>query len=242
MTTIFGTDADETLVGTNEDDTIFGRLGNDTIWGNLGNDSLFGETGDDSISGGDGTDNLLGGDGNDLLGGWNGDDTLIGGAGNDGLYGDAGNDTLIGQGDIYGLNGGGIDGLNGGAGADTFDLTLGIASSQVNGNTTTVGLGSSYKFAGNNDYALITDFNPNEDKIRLSRLDFPPGTAVSIVNSQLQTPGTTVQYVAIASPAGLPSGTAIYAANIGVQPELIAILQGVAPESINLTASYVSLV
>lgn len=235
MAIIFGTDADETLVGINEDDNIFGRGGNDTIWGNLGNDSLFGETGDDSISGGDGNDGLFGGEGNDLLGGWNGDDTLYGGEGNDSLYGDAGNDTLFGQ--------GGIDTLIGGAGVDTFDLSLGVAINQVNGNTTTVGLGNSYKFAGNNDYALITDFNPSEDIIRLSRLEFPPGTGVSVVNSQLQTPGTTVQYVALASPAGLPSGTAIYAANVGaVQPELIAILQGVAPESINLTASYVSVV
>lgn len=235
MTIVFGTDAGETLVGGNEDDTIFARGGNDIIWGNLGNDSLFGEAGDDSISGGDGNDNLLGGDGNDLLGGWNGDDTLYGGNGNDSLYGDAGNDTLYGQ--------GGIDTLTGGAGADIFDLTLGVVSNQVNGNTTTVGLGTDYKFAGNNDYALITDFNPNEDIIRLSRLDFPPGANVTLVNSQLQTPGTTVQYVAQPSPAGLPSGTAIYAANVGAaQPELIAILQGVDPNSVNLTAPYINLV
>jgi Ca2+-binding RTX toxin-like protein len=217
MAIIFGTDADETLVGLNEDDSIFGRGGNDAIWGNSGNDSLFGEVGDDSLSGGDGND------------------SLYGGFGNDSLFGDAGNDTLVG--------GGSIDTLIGGAGVDTFDLTFGVATSQINGINTPAGLGNSYKFAGNNDYALIADFNPNEDILRLSKFDFAPGIGVGIVNSQIQIPTTTVQYAAIASPAGLPAGTAIYAANVGAaQPELIAILQGVPAESINLTASYVSLV
>lgn len=235
MAIIFGTDADETLVGQNEDDSIFGRGGNDAIWGNSGNDSLFGGVGDDSLSGGDGNDSLYGDEGNDLLGGLDGDDSLYGGFGNDSLFGDAGNDTLVG--------GGGIDTLIGGAGVDTFDLTFGVATSQVNGIITPVGLGNSYKFGGNNDYALIADFNPNEDILRLSKFDFAPGIGVSIVNSQIQFPTTTtVQYAAIASPAGLPGGTAIYATNIGAQPELIAILQGVPAESINLTASYVSVV
>lgn len=235
MAITFGTDVDETLVGLNEADSIFGRGGNDAIWGNSGNDSLFGEVGDDSLSGCDGNDNLYGDEGNDLLGGLDGDDSLYGGFGNDSLFGDAGNDTLVG--------GGSIDTLIGGAGVDTFDLTFGVATSQLNGINTPVGLGNSYKFAGNNDYALIADFNPNEDILRLSKFDFAPGIGVSIVNSQIQIPTTTVQYAAIASPAGLPTGTAIYATNVGAaQPELIAILQGVPAESINLTASYVSLV
>jgi hypothetical protein len=41
-----------------------------------------------------------------------------------------------------------------------------------------------------------------------------------------------------ASPQGLPGGTAIFANNLGTQPDLVAILQGVDPGSVSLSEPY----
>ena len=86
--------------------------------------------------------------------------------------------------------------------------------------------GPSYRFNGNDDYALITDFNKTEDFIELRTTDGRGSTP------------TTVEYSLGASPSGLAQGTAIYVNNLGTQPDLIAILQNVSPDSVSLSDSY----
>src|SRR4051812_16232072 len=66
MTTIIGTDGNDTLIGTSDNDTIIGNGGNDTLIGNGGNDTLDGGTGNDVLDGGAGNDTLIGGQGVDL--------------------------------------------------------------------------------------------------------------------------------------------------------------------------------
>ena len=62
--------------------------------------------------------------------------------------------------------------------------------------------GPSYIGAGNNDYALITDFNKAEDVIELSRYE------ITLLRSS--TVSQLVEYSLGASPSGLPQGTGIY--------------------------------
>jgi len=236
MATINGTDSNDLLYGRGEDDTIKGLGGNDTIFasdgqdkldGGDGNDELWGEGGSDNLKGQDGGDRLYGGVGDDNLKGQDGDDSLYGGSGNDSLLGGDGNDTLNGigfnqppQGGSFGSDRSSpsIDVLTGGDGADTFvfqDTLAGRAS------------GSLYTVAGNGDYGLIADFNKSEDLILLAKDQ--RGFNIEQV---------TVEYSLSASPSGLPSGTAIFANNIGAKPELIAIVSGVSPDSLSLSADY----
>ena len=272
MTVTFGTQLDDTLTGTNENDTIFGRDGNDILSGDLGDDLVFGEQGNDFLSGNDGSDRLFGGDGIDVLNGDNGDDSLFGENGNDNLYGDDGNDRLIGGfGDdyigagsgndsLYGEDGndtligsfgndflyggagddliegagfanlprsnsdgfGEIDVLTGGQGSDTFKLW---STTGYNGRRT------SYS-SNNSDYALITDFNIYNDVIQLTSVTY------EFTSEYLVRP---VEYSLGASPEDLPSGTGIYVNRSG-QQELIAVLQGVSPNSLSLSEPYFQLI
>ncbi len=172
--TIFGWDGDDSLHGLDCDDDIYGGRGNDLQFGNRGFDYLEGNEGDDSLYGGKDNDTLRGGEGNDLLNGNRNNDTLYGDNGDDILYGGKGHDQLIGGRGNDSLNGdngddiltgveifpntepagvGEIDTLTGGGGRDVFDL----------GDRLRV----FYRGRGATDYALITDFNPGEDFIRL---------------------------------------------------------------------------
>ena len=174
---IFGTPYQDNLVGGSGDDTISGDSGADTIAGNNGNDllnggserdSLFGGQGSDTLNGDNNGDTLLGGDNNDLLNGnqnqdWlfgqSGNDTLIGGPDNDQLFGGQGNDTLNGsKPNSLELQLGEQDTLVGGAGRDLFVLgdQQQVYYDDRNSNT-----------EGSNDYALIEDFNPQQDQIQL---------------------------------------------------------------------------
>jgi hypothetical protein len=91
--------------------------------------------------------------------------------------------------------------------------------------------GSYYIGEGNQDYALVTDFNLSEkDVIELTTT--VPGSGS----------GTEVEYSLGASPQGLPGGTAIFANNIGTQPDLVAIVQGINPGSLSLSEPYFNLV
>jgi len=225
---IYGYDGNDKLYGRGGDDSVWGGNGNDRLKGRSGNDLLDGGYGDDTVYGGTGNDTLYGFNGNDILFGNEDNDSLIGGFGNDVLDGGEGNDVIDGAGggtyigSSVSRGADEIDVLTGGAGADTFRLEGGAGRD---------GAGASYRFAGNNDYALITDFNPLEDTIVLKSIDTSGPTFMQ----------TQVTYSLGAAPSDLLlQGTAIYAEfanNPGTQ-ELIAILHGTTPDSVNIGGSY----
>ncbi len=144
-----------------------------------------------------GTDVIVGGSGQDQIFGGQDNDNLVGGTDNDLINGDKGNDRLVGV-ELNSITPGltEIDTLVGGQGSDTFVL----------GNTSTGAyyVGVNNQAIGTSDYALISDFNSSEDIIELN--------------------GTQADYRLGTSPAGLPSGTAIY--YTAGRNELIAIVQG----------------
>ena len=175
---------------------------------------LFPASEDSSVYSGAGDDILVGSLGDNTLDGGEGDDLIAGLGGNDSLSGGRGNDTLTGGGVSF-LNDrlfvtvdtSGIDTLTGGLGEDLFVL---------GGESSTIATEAKkdiihYDEAGNNDYALITDFNKIEDTINL-------GGAIS-------------DYHLGSSPNGLPIGTALYQ-----DEELIAIIQG--SSQLSLEESY----
>ena len=251
MADIFGTPLDDTLTGLEENDNIYGRKGNDNLFGGLGDDQIFGGNGLDHLYGGPGADTLHGGGDSDFLYGYIDDDLLYGGDGSDDLYGGGGNDRVYG-GDgndrLYGYTGsdilvggdgddfitgawidypgispsqstgqGEIDTLTGGAGRDTFHLRGG--SARLGGAV------AHYNGGGTSDYALITDFNPEEDIIHLT--DTVGGF------------GQTLNYILGTSPEGLPYGTGLYIERTEPQSnELIAILQDISPDSLSITPEW----
>jgi RTX calcium-binding nonapeptide repeat (4 copies)/Integrin beta chain VWA domain len=172
----------ELLDGGNGNDRLYGDSGIDHLYGGAGNDFLYGGEDDDQLWGDSGADQLKGGEGNDKLYGGQDDDTLIGNSGDDHLYGDEGNDEIHGRlGDdvIYGGTGDDvIEGHNGndwisgvddttsaGAGAYEIDRLFG------GGGKDTFILGDAnavfYHSAGLFTYALIADFNAQQDTIQL---------------------------------------------------------------------------
>jgi Ca2+-binding RTX toxin-like protein len=197
------------------------------IKGTFSNDSLNGQSGNDRLYGQSGNDSLVGRHGNDSLVGAYGNDDLVGAYGNDNLVGGAGNDYLNGAGIVYDSLGpqsfgqGEIDTLTGGTGMDTFQLWGGSGRAGVN-----VYYDSNLKTAGLSDYALITDFNPNEDIIALTRVQ---GFGQTV----------PVNYVLGASPDGSRTGIFIDKPNTQAD-ELIAVLQGVPQGTLNLNGSYFS--
>lgn len=238
--TVYGDEGNDTIFGGDGNDSLNGGKGNNLIYGGNGNDFLDGGglrgnpfeagNGDDQVFGGNGNDTLSGSYGKDYLFGESGDDQLFGGSGNDRLYGGDGNDTLNGaiRGQSNFIGGGDgsndIDFLTGGSGKDTFSL-IGYVRNE--------GSLASYISAGNNDYALITDFNKSEDVISLTKNAGGP-SVFPYVNK-------TAEYSLGASPSGLPQGTGIFAqisSRPDTQPELVAVLQNVSPDSLSLTDSY----
>jgi Ca2+-binding RTX toxin-like protein len=179
--------------------TILDSNNNNNFVGTPEDDKIIGGTLDDTINGGNKDDLILGGGGNNLLLGGEDNDTLTG-AGID--LNNSDGDTLV-----ISVNRPGIDTLTGGTGKDTFILGGNPDSVEdVNGSPVFL-----YDRAGNQDYALITDFNTSEDKIILG--------------------GSKNDYVLGSSPSGLPEGTGIFR-----QEELIAIVQG--NSQLNLNDSY----
>ena len=182
---------DSVLVGLGGDDRLFGRFGNDTLFGGSGNDildggfgddTLLGEAGNDFLFGKFGNDFLDGGAGNDFLDGGLGDDFLDGGLGDDSINGAPGSDVLIG--------GTGRDIITGGSNAGTgnpleIDRLIG-GTVAANGNvisdsdrdTFVLGddNGSFYARGGLDDYALILDFDPNVDQLKISQAALQAGT------------------------------------------------------------------
>ncbi|MBF2000313.1 MAG: hypothetical protein IGS38_06300 [Synechococcales cyanobacterium M58_A2018_015] len=158
---ISGDDGDDVIRGGGGRDVISGGAGNDNLQGNAGIDIIDAEDGDDIVDGGQGNDMLLGGPGRDRLFGGEGEDTLRGGAGDDTLFGGPGSDNLRGGTGNDILNpGAGRDVMKGGAGRDTFRFEAG---------STGAGVGLLDR---------ITDFQPSEDRIELSRA-LLPGSGLS---------------------------------------------------------------
>jgi Ca2+-binding RTX toxin-like protein len=171
------------------------------VTGTQQDDDITTGDGDDTLTGGAGDDFLFANLGNDTLDGGAGDDTLVGSA--TGNYGYASFSFTTQEGGYGGYEE--IDILTGGAGQDRF--ILGAFSSDTEPNF--------YNNFGDLDYALITDFNPDEgDVIRLQNRCVSP-------------------YMLEASPVGLPQGIALYD-TLGEQKELIAIIQGASTEKLAL--------
>jgi Ca2+-binding RTX toxin-like protein len=139
--TVSGGTGNDSITTNGGSDNIAGGDGNDFLSAGDGNDFVVGDVGDDQLFGGGGDDFLSGGDGNDQISGDAGNDTLQGGAGNDQLVGGDGNDILI--------PGAGKDTLSGGAGRDRFRFETGST--------------------GKKQLDKITDFNPKQDIIEISR-------------------------------------------------------------------------
>ncbi|MDJ0568807.1 MAG: hypothetical protein QNJ53_07135 [Pleurocapsa sp. MO_192.B19] len=179
-----------------------GTEGNDDIVDRsfeVSNDNFSGLQGDDLIVGARGNDVIEGGDGNDILSGAGVD--IISGTRSQDFFISSSEDNIYGQ-----------DTLTGGEGADLFILgdteSLGVNNRDGVDNEG----GNYYSGAGNDDYALITDFNQSEDFIGLN--------------------GSRSDYNLGASPSGLPEGIGIYQSE-----DLIAIVQGDVA-NLNLEASY----
>ncbi|WP_072013862.1 FG-GAP repeat protein [Myxosarcina sp. GI1] len=173
---LFGDIGNDSLAGNGGNDLVLGEAGNDVIYGGSGNDSLRGNFGEDLIFGNSGADKVVGNDGDDTLNGGTGDDTLIGGNGNDSLSGNSNNNLLIGV-NLNSASVGELDTLTGGSGSDTFVLA----------NTNDVFYDDGDNFtSGEEDFALITNFNLEQDTIQLQgttdnySLDFFTSTAGTI--------------------------------------------------------------
>ncbi|MEB3282643.1 MAG: Ig-like domain-containing protein [Lyngbya sp.] len=169
---ISGFSGGDSLFGFEGNDTLFGNEGNDTLFGNQNLDLLIGDSGDDWLFGGKEGDIIEDGEGEDQVFGNLGDDLLRGGAGNDNRYGGQANDTVIGgtgNDQVFGdrgndiLWGVDIDAVN--PGIDEIDILTGGSEQDI------FVLGDEsrlyYIGSGNNDFALITDFNVVEDQINV---------------------------------------------------------------------------
>lgn len=156
--TAFGSAAADRIAALSATDlTIFSLAGgaaDDTLIGAAAADALSGDAGNDTLVGGLGNDLLAGNLGNDTLRGDEGNDTIVGGAGNDEIFGGNNNDTLSG--------GGGSDVIDPGAGRDIITAGAGRDTIRFGPNSTNP-----------RSPDRITDFNPQQDTIQLSRRLLP---------------------------------------------------------------------
>ncbi|MEH2081284.1 MAG: hypothetical protein V7K89_15165 [Nostoc sp.] len=149
VTTTNGNDTFSSENFSTGDKVIFAGDGDDSI-------SLSSVIGNHYIDGGAGSDVLVGGTGADKIDGGSDDDNLVGGNGDDILFGSSGKDILVGNiGNDYLQGDSGDDLLEGGAGSDMFAFATGS------------------KFdIGELGVDVISDFNPEQDKIQLSKSTF----------------------------------------------------------------------
>ena len=182
----------EQIQGSNFSDRLTGDSLNNELTGEQGNDTLAGGGGADALDGGEGRDratyiNSTEGISVSLLADTTGergeaqgdhltniedlqgssfDDTLSGNENDNFLFGESGNDLLQGGEGNDILNGGGIstvgeiDTLTGGLGTDVFILGNEVQDFYDDKNLQT---------SGEENFALITDFNPDEDIILLHK-------------------------------------------------------------------------
>ncbi|MCC5620202.1 hypothetical protein [Nostoc sp. CHAB 5715] len=185
------------VITTNGDDTFsLGNFlaGDQVIFAGDGDDniSLSGVIGNHYIDGGAGSDILIGGDGADRIDGGSDDDNLLGGNGDDILFGSSGKDILIGnKGDDYLQGDSGDDFLKGGPGSDKFAFATG---SQFD-----------IKELG---VDIISDFNPEQDKIQLSKSTF---TALS--NSVFPTELNSADFATVTNDTLAASSSAVIVYN-----------------------------
>ncbi|MFL9458932.1 calcium-binding protein [Tolypothrix bouteillei VB521301_2] len=163
-----GTSGADNLVGENLPNTynvFFAGDGNDTITGAATRDFVYAGGGNDTVWGFGGDDGIYGYEGNDYL---------EGGTGNDEITGDTGQDKLV-----------GVQASNWNAGKGEIDLLVGGSLNHFSYNPTnptvstdterdTFVLGDTYEAyylgdgsLGEQDFALIPDFNPSIDNIVL---------------------------------------------------------------------------
>ncbi|MEM8591764.1 MAG: calcium-binding protein [Pseudomonadota bacterium] len=178
---ILGGDGEDDLNGEQWNDVLLGGDGDDTLTGEAGADLILGEDGDDIIDAGTWGDVALGGDGADQISGGIGSDFLHGGLVTDN---DLPFETLIEAVDIGRSGGDGevgeeltvtafhdddVDVLNGGPGGD--ELFLGAGDIGTGGSEGDV-FDVFYDFQlDDQEPAVITDFNPAEDRIDISHID-----------------------------------------------------------------------
>lgn len=174
--------------GSDEDDILNGGLGEDLIFGNQGDDFIRAYAANDDVFGGSGNDVILGGAGSDRLYGSTGDDELVGDRDSDTLLGGSGNDTLIGT-NAAARGVAERDVLTGGSGRDRFILGDSNSVYYTDGHPIEFG------FA---DFALITDFNPTEDRVQLH------GSARDYQLAQFSTGINTSDYQLLYAPQGAP--------------------------------------
>jgi Ca2+-binding RTX toxin-like protein len=172
-------------MGDAGNDELYGDEGADLMDGGTGHDLLHGGEDDDTVDGGDGNDLLYGAEGDDILTGGDGDDYLLGGFGSDEMSGGTGNDTLDGSfsngtGAFGPLDQDAGDTLSGGEGDD--HLFLGRGDIGTGGEGADIFESGSFIGEGG-DAAVVTDFNPAEDRIQLSvDLEASPNPEVEVVD------------------------------------------------------------
>ncbi|MEB3831704.1 cadherin domain-containing protein [Phormidium sp. CCY1219] len=208
MTVIQGTPFEDTLTGMGAPDFFYGWQGNDVLDGESGDDILYGDSGNDTLIGGhgndflggsEGNDRLQGDEGNDIVYGGMGDDRMLGGLGSDRLVGDRGNDTF--------LLDFGSDTVTGGQDRDTY-----ILAPTLGGDTEA-------------QAAIVTDFNPSEDKLQLTggltfdRLNIYQGSGVYRNHTIVQHKDTN-RFLAILLDVSSPSILEAGGGNPPVEPQV----------------------
>jgi Ca2+-binding RTX toxin-like protein len=203
---IIGTSKRDEVYGGTDDDIFYTGAGDDFVNAGGGNDDINVDDGNDTVDAGDGDDTIDAGEGNDELRGNRGGDSLIGGGGDD---------ILVGTDSLQEKE---LDILTGGTGADKF--VLGDMKSGFYRDTPV------FNPSGNGDsidsgFAVITDFNSDEDLIVLHGADnrFQGDYYLRQIGSDLS-----------ASIIGIFSGKE----GVSAKEDLIATVQG---SSITLTAS-----
>lgn len=155
--TLSGGNGDDTLVGGGWQDTtgngsgLFSEASTlltgteaDKLWAGPGNDHVLAANGNDTIGAGGGHDSIQAGGGDDRIFAYSGDDTINGGPGDDLIYAGPDSDIITG--------GSGRDTLWGGSGDDR--LTGGDEQ-------------DIFSFVAGSGTDIITDFDLNEDILRL---------------------------------------------------------------------------